>query len=91
MSKSRKIKKVRKLSLKHDEEYFFNLLRKNMKKYRAIRNITQEELAEMSGISRAYITDIENESRFKHPSLGYIGRIADALDISISELLKEDD
>ena len=42
-------------------------------------------------MSREYICDIENESRCKHPTIAVIGRIADALEIDICELFKEDE
>ena len=45
--------------------------------------LTQQELADMAGISRQYITDIENPNRCKHVTIAILGRIADALDMNI--------
>ena len=45
-------------------------------------------LGDMTGLSREYITDIENEKRNKHFSIAVIGRIADALNINIADLFK---
>jgi transcriptional regulator with XRE-family HTH domain len=90
MSKSRKIKEIKRLVIIHDNEYYYNVVRKNIKKYRNEKNLTQEELADMAGISRCYMTDIENEKRKKHPSVEKLTYIADALDINIMELFRED-
>ena len=43
----------------------------------------------MTDISREYICDIENESRNKHITIALLGRIAEALDIEISNFFKE--
>ncbi len=72
----------------HDDEYYYIIIRNNIRKYRLEKNLTQQELADMTGISREYICDVENESRNKHISIAYLGRIADALDIDISLLFK---
>ena len=73
----------------NDDEYYFSLLRKNVKEIRKSKGYTQQELAELTYLSREYICDIENEKRCKHPSLSVIGRIADALEVEIGLLLKK--
>ena len=70
----------------HDDEYYYTILRKNIRKFRLEQNLTQQNLADLSGLSRDYICDIENESRKKHPTIAVIGRIAEALNKSISDL-----
>ena len=70
----------------HDDEYYYTILRKNIRKYRLEQNLTQQNLADLSGLSRDYICDIENESRQKHPTVAVIGRIAEALNKNIGEL-----
>lgn len=91
MSKSRKIKEIKRQVIIHGNEYYYEVIRNNIKKLRKVKEITQEELADMAGISRSYMTDIENESRQKHPSVEVLTFIADALGINIMELFREDD
>ena len=73
----------------NDDEYYFSLLRKNVKAIRKSKGYTQQELADLTFLSREYICDIENEKRCKHPSLSVIGRIADALEVEIGSLLEK--
>ena len=73
----------------HSDEYYYNIVRKNIRKIRLEKKITQEKLAEYVDLSREYICDIENEKRNKHPSLAVIGRISDALGINIIKLFEE--
>lgn len=51
-------------------------------------NLTQEDLAERVGISRTMISKIESNKA--KPSLITLQKIAKALDIPTSELLKDD-
>lgn len=77
-------------SVIHTDEFYYCIIRRNIKKYRKYRNLTQQELSDLTGISREYICDLENESRNKHITIAFLGRIADALKINI-ELFFEDD
>ena len=70
-------------SYKHDNEYYYSIIRKNIKKYRLEKNLTQQNLADMIEMSREYICDIENDSRNKHLTIAVLGRIAEALNIDI--------
>ncbi len=72
----------------HDDEYYYEIIRQNIRKFRKERNLTQQNLADMTDMSREYICDIENESRNKHPTIAVLGRIAEALDVPIGDLLK---
>ena len=71
-------------SYTHDDEYYYQIVRKNIRKYRNEQKLTQQDLADMTEMSREYICDIENESRHKHLTITVLGRIAEALDIPIS-------
>ena len=67
----------------NDDEYYYTLLRKNVKELRISKGLTQQELADLTYLSREYICDIENDKRNKHPSLSVIGRIALTLNICV--------
>ena len=73
----------------NDDEYYYKIVRTNIKRIRIEHGLTQQDLADMTELSREYICDIENEKRNKHPSVAVIGRVADALEIDIMMLFKE--
>ena len=62
---------------------------KNVRRYREEQGLSQERFAEICGLHRTYISDVE---RFKRSiSLGNIQKIAEALGIDAYKLLLEDD
>lgn len=67
----------------HTDEYYYDIIRDNIKKYRKEKNLTQQDLADLAVISRQYVTDIENENRNKHITIAILGRIADAMNVNI--------
>lgn len=67
----------------HDDEYYYKIIRTNIKRFRVKKDWTQQKLADMTELSREYICDIENESRNKHLTIAVLGRIADAMEIHI--------
>lgn len=73
----------------HDDEYYYIIIRRNIKKYRLAKKLTQQNLADMIEMSREYICDIENDSRNKHPTISVLGKIADALNIDIKDLFED--
>lgn len=73
----------------HDDNYYFDMIRYNIKKYREIANLTQQELADKCGLSMNYIAKIESNKMKKGFSIVTIGRIADALGIDIKNLFNE--
>ncbi len=75
----------------HDDEYYYSIIRKNIRKFRLEKNLTQQELADMTELSREYICDIENEKRNKHLTIAVLGRIAEALNVEISKFFKTTD
>lgn len=72
----------------HDDEYYYSIIRNNIRKFRLKQNLTQQDLADMVELSREYICDIENESRNKHLTIAVLGRIAEALNIQIEDFFK---
>lgn len=53
------------------------------------KNISQEELADLCGLHRTYISDVELGKR--NVSLENIERISNALSVSLTEIFKEVD
>jgi len=64
-----------------------HLLAKNVRKFRLARDITQEELADRTGISSRYVGSIERAS--VSASVSILGRLAVALQVTASELITE--
>jgi len=61
-----------------------NVFGTNVRKYRLALGVSQEKLAEMSGLHRTYISDIE---RFRRSiALENVQKIADALEIETYKL-----
>lgn len=57
-----------------------------IREYRLIRNLTQEELAVKAGVTRATICNIENGTQ--DIKVGNLKKIAEALDVKLSELIE---
>jgi len=62
------------------------LLGVNVRKLRTAKGMSQEELALDAGMKRSYLSDLERGTR--NPSVRALGRLADALDVAPTELLK---
>ena len=60
----------------------------NLKKYRTEKKLSQEKFAELCGLHRTYISDVECFRR--SISLENIQRIADALEIETYKLFLEE-
>jgi transcriptional regulator with XRE-family HTH domain len=58
----------------------------NLKKIRTKKGITQGDIAKELGVSRGFISTIENGKT--NPTLTTIAKLARVLDVSINELLK---
>ena len=58
---------------------------KKIKFIRKSKNINQNKLAQLSGISNTYLSDIENLRTV--PSLKTLNRLAIALDVGLKDLL----
>lgn len=64
-------------------------VRKNIRKYRLIRNYTLQELADRAELTHGYVRDLECLTIDKTPSLDTIGKFADALEIDIRQLFDD--
>ena len=61
---------------------------RNLRAYRVRRGISQEELGEISGLHRTYISGLERGIR--NPSIAIVAQLADALGIEPAVLLERD-
>lgn len=61
---------------------------RNLRRYRRIREISQEELALQAGMSRSYVSGIEREDR--NVSIDNMGLLANALMVPLKDLLDPD-
>ena len=73
----------------HDDNYYFSIIRKNIKKYRIEKKLTQQQLADKAGVSMNYISKIESVKMNKGFTIIVLGRIADALEIDIRKLFDD--
>lgn len=76
--------------MSHDDNYYYNVIRKNIKKYREEKGLTQQQLADLINVSMNYIAKIESVKMQKGFTIAILVRIADALNIPISYFFKED-
>lgn len=56
----------------------------HIKEIRIKKNISQKQLAEMSGVSKSYISELENNTYC--PSILVMCKLADALKVDINKL-----
>lgn len=67
---------------------FSKRLAESFKAYRVKNNLTQTELAHMSGVSRSIICDVENErTTGTYIGLLTLWQIADTLNLSLDDLV----
>lgn len=71
-----------------DENYVYYLVGQNLKRIRKEKNLTQEELADLSTYSKGFIMNIESKNYYQTFSLGTIWQFALVLDVDIRELFK---
>lgn len=57
----------------------------NIKNIRKSKKISLRKLSDMTGISRAYLYDLENNRRF-NPTIFILEKIAEELDVNIKDL-----
>ena len=77
--------------LKHADNYWYDVVRNNIRKYRKEKKYTQQRLAEEAELSVDYICEIESLRRNKSFSLATLGRISDVLEINIKDFFKENE
>ncbi len=77
------------MALKNNDDYYYNIVRKNIKKYRKEKGYTLQKLAEEAEMSMDYLAEIESEKRKKSFSLAILGRISEVLDVDIKKFFNK--
>ena len=67
----------------------YEVIRINIKYYRKLKGMTQEEFAEAMDMSYDYIRQVESAKSGKHFSIPSLKLAADVLGIKIEDLFKE--
>lgn len=65
--------------------HYYDIVRKNIKKYRKVKGFTRQKLADEADMSIDYLAEIESVKRRKTFSLATLGRIADVLEVDIKD------
>ena len=73
----------------HTDNYYYDVIRINIRKYRKEKGYTQAKLASDADLSVDYISEIESLRKKKSFSIATLGRIADVLDVKIENFFKE--
>lgn len=77
------------MGLKLNDNYYYDIIRKNIRKYRKEKGFTQQKLADEAELSSDYICEIESTKKQKSFSIAALGRISEALDIKITRFFEE--
>lgn len=78
------------MALKHDDNYYYDIIRINIKKYRKEKGYTQQRLSEEAQMSMDYLAEIESVKRRKSFSIAILGRISEVLNVEIEEFFKKE-
>ncbi|AVA37418.1 transcriptional regulator [Cupriavidus sp. SHE] len=76
------------MTKRHAEPTTRELFARNVRALRRAKEISQEELAELAGLSRTYVSSVEREQR--NISIDNIGKLAAALGTTPMALLDPD-
>ena len=74
----------------NSNDHYYNIIRKNIKKYRKEKHLTQQQLADATDLSVDYICEIESPTKNKSFSIVTLGRIADVLEVDIKDFLNKE-
>ena len=72
----------------HDDAYYFNVIRYNIKRIRESKNLTQQQLADKANITMNYLSKIESTKMQRGLSIVILGRLADALEVDIIQMVR---
>lgn len=75
---------------KEDENYIYNVIGRNVKKYRKQKHLTQSELAEKINYSLSFVSSLESK-KYQSFSLGALYRISLILEVELYKLCIENE
>ena len=67
----------------------YDIVRNNIRKYRKLKYMTQQELADAAELSHGYIREIESLNMGVTFSLDVVEKIATALEIEVKQLFED--
>ena len=73
-----------------NNQNIYDTVRNNIRKYRKLKCMTQQELADAAELSHGYIREIESLNMGVTFSLDAVEKIASALDIEVKLLFEEE-
>ena len=76
---------------KDDENYIYEIISKNIKKYRRQKGWTQEKLAELINVSVSLISSLESNKSKKGISINNLYKISIVLNTPISKFMEDND
>lgn len=71
------------------EKSYYNIIRHNIKRYREKAGLTQQQLADRTGLSMNYIAKIESTKMQRSFTIATLGKIAEALNVDIKDLFEK--
>ena len=71
------------------DENIYDTIRKNIRKYRKLKNITSAELAEIVGLSHEFIRQIQSDKAGYNFSVKTFYKISVALGVSLDALIEK--
>ncbi len=71
------------------DDTIYDIIRRNIKKYRKEKGITSAQLAEMVDLSHDFIRQIESEKTRYNFSVETLYKISVALDVSLDNLIEK--
>ena len=77
------------MSNKNNNTNIYDTVRHNIRKYRKLKEMTQQDLADAAELSHGYIREIESLTMGVTFSLDAVEKIANALEIEIKLLFDE--
>ena len=76
------------MKLDKNDYTVYDIIRRNIKKYRKEKGITSAQLAEMVGLSHDFIRQIESEKTRYNFSVETLYKISVALDVSLDKFVE---